>query len=429
MYQIHDLRTLIGELKRIQNVQYISDSNVIEFDGTPELFQKLEPHFAGEIVRTKTIRINSYQPNLTLFIDSSDFERRVKESDFKRDVFILNLETTSFLYTIKDEVTYRDFEPLANDFSIQNADYYYKFLQFLKSQEHKEDQPFYFVDNFSWDNRIIVFSSLKREGRLSIPFSARPPRLSRGYQFRKRYKRFVSAFEAENRQMPKFIKAELFAFLSKEERDGRMESFIRKIDEILDIAGQNHELYISEISLENIKKEYQEHIEKYFQSLRDILGKISTQIIGMPLSITAAAFATYKSIDSLLVLIIIVAVFVIYTIYMIFIVRLQRQDVFEVKTQANSDYKKISTGDFFVRHPEEIFVFDKVMLRLKARIGTLEYLIGIFYFTLLLTNALFVEFLFDQIHGAPRYVSVIGLTGIGIIIWLNLEHRLRRGIP
>jgi len=134
----------------------------------------------------------------------------------------------------------------------------------------------------------------------------------------------------------------MFKVLIKEKLDDRIITLFEKLNEILIIAEQNFELYLNDLSLEKFRTDYIESKEKYFSQLRDILGKITSQVIALPLSITAAAFATYKTSDKPILFILVLISFLLFSIYSFFLIRLYKFDVIDLDLSFKRDFKKLS---------------------------------------------------------------------------------------
>jgi hypothetical protein len=412
-----NIKNLIAILKGAGDVAFISDDATIEIAGDNNIEASIKKlGFDAEVVQRK-VRISSYQTTLVIFIDINDFRNRVKQSDFNNKA-ILILGKSSPVYYYEKENTYIDFEISNTDFSVSNGDWYFRLLGFLKTQEHKEDNVFYFIDHFNSDSRNIIFTSLKKEGKLSIPYPSTLPLLEKRFNLKKRVQRLIDCFASQNKHLPKFIKAELFNFLAKEERANRMHIFLQKLDEIIDAAEQNHEIYLSDLSLEHLKREYFDHREKYFQQAREILGKVTTQIVALPLSITASAFAVYRVDNAPEIQVLICLVFVIYSCYMVFIIKIYKQDIFEIKAQSESDLTKIKKSNFFTTYPMELTEFEKIADRVEKKIDTLWSVVQIYYFTLLGSNSLFILFALRQLEIGLIFAGI--LAGIFFLTTLSL---------
>lgn len=412
-------------LKRSGEIVFIPDDATIEIFGDSNVASLIiKQGYEAETVQRK-VRISAYQPSLVIFVDVNDFRNRVKESDFiGKGILILGKDKPSYYY--EKEITYIDFKLDTDDFTLSNAEAYFRLLSFLKTQEHKEDNVFYFVDHFNSDSRNIIFTSLKKEGKLSVPYPTTLPLLEKRFNLKKRVHRFVDCFSPQNKHLPKFIKAELFNFLAKEEKTSRMLTFLQKLNEIIDFAEQNHEIYLSDLSLENLKREYFDHKEKYFQTAREILGKVTTQVIALPLSITASAFAVYRVDNAPEIQVLICLVFVIYSCYMVFIIKVYKQDIFEIKKQSESDMGKIRKSNFFTTYPGELPEFEKIASRINDKIDTLWAIVQIYYFTLLCANGLFMLFALHQLDIGLLYSGILAVAFfcLTLVLWFFPKNRM-----
>lgn len=284
----------------------------------------------------------------------------------------------------------------------------------MKEQEHQEDHHFYFVDHFNSDNRKIILTSLKKEGKLTIGYPAEVPDFDIQISIKSKIERFISCFN--EKQLPKFLKAELFNILPSFKQEGRLEAFIQNLDFIIEKAEQNFEIYLSELTLDNFKSQYLEFRLKYFSQFRDILSKITTQILAFPLSITASAFATYKVIDSVMLCSLIVAAFIAFSIYSLFMMNAQKDDVNEIIRLFNADYANFSKSSFFEKYPDELVSFKETYDYVSKRSVFLIRCIKIYSAILIFVNSLFVVFILFQVFTIK--ISIV--VGIGIFVSLLL---------
>lgn len=373
-----------------------------------------------ESLRNNTLRISLEQKGLKIFYDNYDFRRRIKMNHVKADNFHFNVlvlngtGSNSLFYASKENQTYLNFVSAPTNYFFQNVLYYFKLLSFLKEQEHQEDHHFYFVDHFNSDNRKIILTSLKKEGKLTIGYPAEVPDFDIQISIKSKIERFISCFN--EKQLPKFLKAELFNILPSFKQEGRLEAFIQNLDFIIEKAEQNFEIYLSELTLDNFKSQYLEFRLKYFSQFRDILSKITTQILAFPLSITASAFATYKVIDSVMLCSLIVAAFIAFSIYSLFMMNAQKDDVNEIIRLFNADYANFSKSSFFEKYPDELVSFKETYDYVSKRSVFLIRCIKIYSAILIFVNSLFVVFILFQVFTIK--ISIV--VGIGIFVSLLL---------
>lgn len=373
-----------------------------------------------EALRNNTLRISLEQKGLKMFYDNNDFRRRikmnhVKDGNFHFNVFVLNgTGSNSLFYDNKETQTYLNFVSAPKNYFFQNVLYYFMLLSFLKEQEHQEDHHFYFVDHFNSDNRKIILTSLKKEGKLTIGYPSEVPDFDSQISIKSKIERFISCFN--EKQLPKFLKAELFNILPSFRQEERLKAFIQNLDLIIEKAEQNFEIYLSELTLDNFKSQYLEFRLKYFSQFRDILSKITNQILAFPLSITASAFATYKVIDSVVLCSLIVAAFIAFSIYSLFMMNAQKEDVNEIIRLFNADYANFSKSSFFEKYPDELVSFRETYDYVSKRSVFLIRCIKIYSAILIFVNSLFVVFILFQVFTIK--ISII--IGIGIFVSLLL---------
>jgi len=398
----------------------VESGDYIEFEASEAGSEVLERYsLEYELIQNKKCRLLLYQNDFDIYFNRADLIQRITKGSFARNILFLDEQTlVPYFWRAKDQKTFVDFVEKSDNYFFSNIIAYFEFLEFLKVQEHKEDNVFYFVDHFSWDNRLIVFTTLKKVGKMTISIPSNVPFFKENHSLKANVEKFYRAFDENNKHLPKFIKNELFKFLSKERRENRFCKFLEKLDEILIRAEQNFEIYLNDLSLENLKKDYIEHKDKYFQQLRDVLGKISNQIIALPLTITASAFATYKSFDNAFLLSIIILAFIAFTVYSLFNLRLQLEDINDVGHSSQQDYDKLKASAFFVKYPKELNSFEQINSKIRRRLKLLCSTIYTYYFTLALTNLLFLSYCAYQLSMPLHFL--LFAAGVTVLLLMFL---------
>ncbi|MBC8988487.1 hypothetical protein H9X96_22310 [Pedobacter sp. N36a] len=265
--------------------------------------------------------------------DEAHFLKKTGRSTWNKPIYI---HSNKAFYNPAVQTTEIDGKVVDDYFLLLNNHHYFLLLIFLKSQEHQEDAIFYFVDHFSWDSRLIVLTTLKKEGKLSINFPVGGLNLKKDLKLKANYQKLVSAFCDQSKHFPKFIKNETVGQLSRFDKPERIIMLLEKLGEILNVSEQNFEIYLHDLSLENLKKDYIDQKNKYFTQLREILSKLTNQVIALPITIAASLFGSYKVSDSNLTLVLILFVFVLYALFSIFLLKLQRDDVSDIKKNLES---------------------------------------------------------------------------------------------
>jgi len=367
-------------------------------------------------IQKNSFRIYLWQTSFCIFYDVEDYRRRFTKNyyeadNLKIDVLILKgIDSKSMLYFKQTSETLIDFKKSSSNFLFINTIAFFKLISFLKDNEHKEDKHFYFVDYFNIDYRRIIITSLKKEGKLTIGYPLMLPDFDNRISIKPQIDRFILAFQ--EKQLPKFIKTELFNYLPAYRQEERLEVFIQNLNVIMEKAEQNFEIYLSDLSLDNFKTQFLEFRIKYFNQFRDILSKITTQILAFPLSITASAFATYKTIDSILLCSLIVAAFIVFSIYSLFTLRAHKEDVIEIKKLFEADFKSFSSNPFFLKYPDELKSFQDTNSYIIKRSKFLIRCIDIYSGVLISTNFLFILFVVTQALFAKVSIAIFVIVAL-----------------
>ena len=347
----------------------------------------------------------------TAFYDETDFLNRVTRKSWGKPILLYK---ENVVYYPIEDATYKVGTVIENQFLVRNNFYCFKFFNFLKTQEHQENSAFYFVDYLNWDTYHLVLTSLKKDGKIEILLPKKGVNIKSDVKLHSAVNEFISAFNETNRHFPKFIKTELIASMSKIDKSKRLELLLSHLNDIIYTASQNFEIYINDLSLENLKKDFIEHKNKYFLQLRDVLSKLTNQIAGLPIAIGASVFSTYKVNDSNSTLIIILGVFFLYSSYTIFLLKLQKDDVDDINLSFLSDFDKIKGSEFFKKFPEELSDFKKAKRNLDLRIQSLISAINVYFIFSSVSTIAFTLYVENQLK-----ISSSGMVWTAIVIGIS----------
>ncbi|WP_155297177.1 hypothetical protein [Spirosoma aerolatum] len=366
----------------------------------------------------KNIQILLDQNDLIIFFNENDFFDRIAPNNFECDLLIIyTSKGVPYFFDHTSGETYINFSFEERDYLFSNVQIYFNYIQFLRTQDHQEDKPFYFVDHFNDTSDQIIFTSSKKEGKLSIPFGKTRPDFNRDKSLKSTFEQFKLAFDDQNRHLPKFIKYELFNFLPKIDRDERMKAFIEKMPEMLHNAQQNFEIYLNDLSLDKLKSEYRDSQEQYFTKLRELLGKVINQTIAFPLSITVTAFATFKVTDSsqplttVFLLLLIVAAFLVFTFYTTFLLGIQQDDVRELKSNFEDDFAKLARNKFFEKESniEDSKHFKEAKQKVLKQFSKFNLAVKIYFIIQVFFNTLFICFILFQVGMSIKWLVPLGI--------------------
>lgn len=111
---------------------------------------------------------------------------------------------------------------------------------------------------------------------------------------------------------------------------------------VIDITKRDHELISKKFDFAKFRNSLYVEKEKYFKDIKEVVNKIFSQAIGIPISIGASVFTTYKiQGDNMVIGLVLVA----FLGYMAFYLRLQwiyKQDLSEVGSQFEEDFAIIA---------------------------------------------------------------------------------------
>src|SRR5690606_4683270 len=105
-----------------------------------------------------------------------------------------------------------------------------------------------------------------------------------------------------------------------------------KLNEITNSARINFEIYLNNLSIDKIRKDYDEYKSKYFKDVSEILNNLTQKIICLPIFIATTLFAIEKVKESPIFLIIIIIAILITTIYLILLLRINFYDLKYIDT-------------------------------------------------------------------------------------------------
>ncbi|RZK25467.1 MAG: hypothetical protein EOO43_05455 [Flavobacterium sp.] len=342
-----------------------------------------------------------------LYFDEKDFLQRINKGSWGKSIFILKEKA---FYNPLNRVTEIKGTVDENYWLINNNHCYFDLLTFLKQHEHPGGAIFYFVDYFSWDTGTMVFTTLKKEGQLKIKFTSNGIDLPGDLDLTRQLKRLTDAFADPGKQFPKFIKSEIVVQLSKFTSSELMIKLVENLSSIINIAEQNFEIYLHDLSLENLKKDYIDYKNKYFNQFRDILSKLTNQVIGLPVTIAASIFGTYKISDSPITLLIILTVFLLYVVYSIFLLKLQKTDISDIKIMFDKDFLYLENSPFFQKFPDQLIDFKNTKVSFLQRVKYLNIAVDVYYVFFVVGVLLFTLYILIQLMTPALTITVFLLA-------------------
>ncbi|MFT5823462.1 MAG: hypothetical protein ACI8ZM_004723 [Crocinitomix sp.] len=355
-----------------------SDRHDLIFSDQEAIRLFLNKHQISFEVRNNKVYVDKLDLPFKFFINRQEFIDTCKEKDSNYDIVIKNYSNdNTLIYT--NGITKINGET-SNSFLIENSKAYFQSKNLFKDLNQKRNDDFEFVDFFSESNRNIIFSSLVEKKRLKFEFkNAGAFELSETIDFLSLVNKFEKSLKEDSKLFPMFLKNAMIAKLINETGDKYI-AFFSNIDGILLDAKINLNVYLQGLSLDKIKTEYKEYKQKYFASQSDILSKITSQIIALPVSIAASAFALYKLEDHPLPLSIVAIGLLIYIFYVSFLAKIFVVDVDNLEIGIKHDFELLSQQPFFIDHSDELVFFTNIKSSLIKRLKNL--LFGLKFLTI-----------------------------------------------
>lgn len=303
--------------KKIELISQLIQTFEIEpYEGRVIFFKSVSQHFIDKLTNenimfSKTydglsIEISESNIGLTCFYNLEEFYRMFNLSILSNNFTILNYQKSFLEYDAKTTTLADHTGLVLNNYLIRNLNSEYELKLFLINE---------LADYYSDSNTELVFYT-STKGINKIRITNAIPSLDPNIDYSVMINEFIE--RAKDKKFKVFIKNQLFTNLNGTRTDGFI-NLIYHLDEILENAQRDYEIYLREFSFDKLKNEFEQQKEKYFGSQREVLTKILSQLLSIPVAISASLFATYRVQDSFALLVIMLA----YDIYAFFIIHIQ----------------------------------------------------------------------------------------------------------
>jgi hypothetical protein len=418
MTKIHYHKTVFDLIKDSSNP--LIDASYIEIDNNSNVIQK-----AQEL----SIEIETIQNRLRLI--TSTIETKIFESiesflliqEIKENSNFLIIDNENAISFI-DNKTYVNFEQNEN-YLISNQQAFLEFLSILKMHESETDDAFHFVDSFNKDLRKISFVSLSDKGRLNITYELKAPLFDSSRNLNKQLQKFKACFDNENKSLLKFLKSAIITTASNFPIEHRLKILIESLDEVVEKARINFEVYLNNLSIDKLKKDYDDVKSKYFDSLSDILSKLSNKIIAIPIGISATLLAVDKIKDSIFFLLFLLFAIIVTSIYISLLLRIHFKDLNYISIIFHFDYNSLLDNTFFSKYPDEKILFEEIKKRITDRITFLKTIIESYYWIMNIANILISIFILSKL-GVVENALILTTIVLFSIVVLYRNHLLNK---
>lgn len=156
---------------------------------------------------------------------------------------------------------------------------------------------------------------------------------------------FSGLFEDKSHkdQKTSILKEVLYSLLSNIPKLERLEYLFIHFGEFSKRFTENYNLFVSEFSFDEVRKEYEESKRDYFIKLNDIFSSVQTKMLGIPISLALASFKMSSIVDdvSFWTNLLLVISIVIYTSMMVMLIKNQKHSLESIKSEYTSQMARL----------------------------------------------------------------------------------------
>ena len=365
----------------------ISNSTII-FKVNEEITQSLkEIGGKSETIRDKEIRLDINSLPFKVFLNPDDYLKR-SIVELKKDTLIINSPNLPLSFV--ENQTYINFQEENNNYFFSNALTFSNFIDFLEDQDQDQEGGFHFIDSVNTVSRRMVFTSPTEKGRVVIKYSNKIPALDTSFDYNKILQRFKLCFSDNLGHLPKFLKSALIDQAARTSKSERMVDLFLNLENVIETAYLNFEIYLNNLSIDQIRRDYDEFKSKYFKEVSEILKNVTQKIIGLPLVVASTLFAMDRIKDNITFLFLLLIIIVITSAYLTVLLRINFKDLNYVSILSNKDYEELKSNNFFIKYPEELKIFQSIKQRISSRIENLKIICESYFWILNIVNTLLV---------------------------------------
>lgn len=401
----------IYELLRLETTVFNEEEIILE--ATPNITQTLNElniPFTS-ITRNNTLRIDIEAISVRIFETEEKYLKFTEVSN--TNVLILNRESSPLSFL--NGVTYKNFIPDSDNLFFINSICFFDFIKFLESLDKDTDEAFHFVDYVNKTTRRMVFTSLSDKGRIILRYSPNIPNLDKKTNYSLVTEKFKKCFEEDKLQLPKFLKASLINTCSRFEESSRINMLFENLNQVIDNAKINFEIYINGLSIDKIKKEYDDYKVKYFKEVSDILSNLTTKVVSFPVLTASTLFAVEKLKDYPFFIGLLIITTLIINIYLVILLVVNFKDLNYISSTVENDYNALIENNFFIKFPKEKSVFLRIKQRIISRIQYLRYMCEAYYWIMGVSNGAIIYLMLTYLKLSKPILCIYSLAAFLVL--------------
>lgn len=402
---------------------YASDTQLLR--APLELRKSIEALVQTAKEKNGKIEFEKDQLPFSYFDTQEEFFATVRQQHLTKDVVIRQFEGATYYHSVDNETATLGSEP-ATDFLIPNAIVYFNLLALLEKLGQMESVSFEFVDKFSRTAGKATFAAPVDKKKIVIEFPvAGIPHFDRS-DFRDVFAEFEKKVQSDKDVLPGLIKSALIQKLYALGSKVGVPEFLRNLSSILGEAELNFGVYIHELSLQSIQKDYRNFRKEYFKEQNEIISKLTSQLIALPVSLAGSAFAVYKLNQYPAAICVILIGIVFYGLYSSHVAKLFWDDAKNLEQVSLDDDNYIRTNGFFTKHDKELDGFKRSYEWVERRLNKIKSSIQMYYYGTWMSGLGIIGLGIGLLHRfQPLVYAIAGLLLGGILIGVGQQYLFR----
>jgi len=407
------------------SAQYDSKDELVSFpEDFEQTFQETFPTITNYSKGRGKIKFEKSVLPFPVFWTDDSFLQRVTPADLLQDIGIFNLAGDQpRFFDQKNQVAYFRGDR-SNTHFFSNTKAYFDLLAFLEQKNHHEKGDYEFVDFFNRGLQQVVFSSSEGQGRVILQFPQGVLHFDEQKDLHSAVEELKEGFIEQNKNLPVFFKNEIINHLKRVPEERKALNFFSELKTILDNARVNFNVYLHGLSIDKIKRDYKKYKDKYFEQINNILSKLTSQVIALPVTLIGAAYAIEKANVTVEVQVIILIAIVLTTVLLIYFLRLHKTDLVFIEETFTSEYKALRESDFFLEHEEELEDFDTMENHIRQRIKFVRSFLYVYFWIMCVFNLVLVGFILMNLKVSLLLVFIallISLILLALAFWFFLK--------
>lgn len=144
-------------------------------------------------------------------------------------------------------------------------------------------------------------------------------------------------------QKTSILKEVLYSLLANIPKQERLQYLLKNFGEFSKRLSENYQLFVSEFSFDDVRKEYEENKRDYFTKLNDVFSSVQTKMLGIPISLALASLKMSAIIDDITFWtnIFLVISIVIYSFMMVMLITNQKHTLNAIKSEYESQMNRL----------------------------------------------------------------------------------------